>query len=196
MKTWRESSRVTGAILLVASLIGLLASFALLHETFAVLKNPTYNPSCNISPIVSCSSVMLEPESEILGLPFAAFGAAGFGALLAFSVLVLAGTKFREWIWWGGIAAAGAGLLGTLYLYLLSLFNFGTVCPWCFTTWITTIAVFWALVTHVLAAKRITVNRRYKKLASWWVTYAPMILAAWYVLLLFSIFVRFKDALL
>jgi len=185
-----------GVFLAVCASIGLLASFSLLHETFQVYKNPDYVASCNINPIISCQSAMSAPESEVLGLPFATFGVAGFTALLVFSVLLAAGTTFRPWVWRAGLLAATAGFGSAAYLYVVSMTKLGSICPWCFTTWVATIAIFWGVVTHVLSTSHLTIPKRCKRAARFWVEYAPMILVSLYVLLVFSILLRFQEALL
>jgi uncharacterized membrane protein len=185
-----------GIFLAVCASAGLLASFSLLHETFQVYKNPTYVASCNISPLISCQSAMSAPESEILGLPFATFGVAGFVALLVFSVLLATGTAFRPWVWKAGLVAATAGLGSAVYLYVVSITSIGSICPWCFLTWVSTIAIFWGVVTHVLASEHLNMPKRLKPVARVWLDYAPMILAGLYALLVFSIVLRFQEALL
>ncbi|HSS23325.1 MAG TPA: vitamin K epoxide reductase family protein, partial [Mycobacterium sp.] len=39
---------------LIAGVIGLFASMTLTVEKIKILLNPSYVPSCNINPIVSC----------------------------------------------------------------------------------------------------------------------------------------------
>lgn len=189
------SHKLMGWVLAALAALGLLASFVLLHETFAVAKNPSYNPSCNINPLVSCSSIMSRPESEILGLPFSAFGAAAFGALLAFAVLLASGAKFKEWIWKAALLAGLGGLGFVGYMLWLSLALFGSICPWCATTWVTTIAIFWTLVTYVVSAGVVSIPKKLRAAAAFWKKNAVMILVAMYVILVFGILLRFNEVL-
>ncbi len=179
----------------VTSVIGLLASFTLLRDTLEVARDPSFNPSCNINPILSCQSVMSSSQAEILGIPNPAFGIAAFTALFVFAVLVLARTSFALWIWKVGVAAATAGLLFTLYLYLTSIIVLGTICPWCFVTWLVTVAIFWSLITYTLAVKIIVLPKKLLFLSRVWVRYASLILASWYVALVFILLLRFREAL-
>lgn len=195
-KNWKKSNKFLGVLLGILATIGLVASLTLTHEVIATLKDPTYDPTCNISPWLSCESVMSRSEAEVLGLPFSVFGVAGFGALLAFAVLVYDGTKFRAWVWKAAVAVAGLAILFTLHLYILSLFSFNTMCPWCFVTWLTAIAIFWSLVTYVLASSVVKLPKKMRKLGVFWTKNAVMILAAWYVLLVFSVVLRFQEAIL
>ncbi len=96
MSTWQSSSRVVGIVLAGLAVVGLLASFTLLYDTFEVARNPAYNPSCNINPVLSCQSVMSSDQAEIVGIPNPAFGIAAFSALAAFAVLLVAGSRFSR----------------------------------------------------------------------------------------------------
>lgn len=193
---WKASTKFVGWVLLVCAAIGLLASFTLLHETFEVAKNPAYVPSCNINPFLSCTSSMASPESKLVfGIPNPAFGIAAFTALFVFSVLVLAGTQFKRWVWAAGIGAAAGGVLFSAFLYFTSLFALGTICPWCFTTWVITIGAFWAITTYSLSSGVLALGADGQKFAEFWARYATVILVATYILLVFGILIRFREAL-
>jgi uncharacterized membrane protein len=139
---------------------------------------------------------MASKEADILfGIPNPAYGIAAFSALFVFGVLVLAGTAFKPWIWLAGVGAAGLGLLGCVFLYLTSLFSLGMICPWCFATWVITIATFWALVTHAVAADRFSVPTWLQRAKDGWLRYSVGILVAIYFLLIFGILVHFNQAL-
>src|SRR2546430_137324 len=59
---------------LIAGVIGLIASTTLTVEKIEILLNPTYTPSCNVNPIVSCGSVMTTPQASVLGFPNSLIG--------------------------------------------------------------------------------------------------------------------------
>jgi len=63
---------------LIAGVIGLIASTTLTVEKIELLRNPSYVPSCNINPIVSCGSVMTTPQASVLGFPNSLIGIAAF----------------------------------------------------------------------------------------------------------------------
>lgn len=195
-KSWLSSSKNVGKILLICAAVGLLASLTLLHDTFEHIRNPDFNPICNINPILSCTSAMGSAEAEIIpGLPNPAFGLVAFGALAAFAVLLIAGTKVPRQIWLAGIGVATAGLAFVIFLYITSLTVLNTICPWCFVTWLTTIAVFWALVTHSLHEKYLVLPKSLEPVGKWWTNNAGLLLAILYAVLIFIILVRFNEAL-
>ena len=49
---------------LIAGVIGLVSSMTLTVEKIDLLANPSYVPSCNINPILSCGSVMVTPQGR------------------------------------------------------------------------------------------------------------------------------------
>ena len=185
----------TGVMLAVFAFVGLIASFSLLHETFAVANDPGYEPSCNINPLVSCASAMASDQGEILGIPNPAFGIAAFTALFTFAVLLVSGARFARWVWGAAFAAAIAGLGFALYLYFTAMFVLGSICPWCFVTWIVTVGIFWAIVTYVLREKLITIPKWKKRAAAFWVKSAGLILAVLYAVLILGLLIRFREAL-
>jgi uncharacterized membrane protein len=190
------SSRTIAPILLLFSVVGLLASFVLLHETFAVANNPGYAPSCNISPLMSCESAMKSQQGESFGIPNPAFGIAAFSMLLAFAVLLLVGTQFSAWVWRLGVLAAVGGLGFALYLYFTAIFVLGSICPWCFVTWVVTVGIFWAMVTQALKEKAIPLPRWASKVAGFWSKNAGLVLAILYAALIFGLLIRFNQAFL
>ena len=70
-------------VLLVCGSVGLSAAFVLLVEKIRLVADPSYVPSCSISPLLSCGSVMSTPQAELFGFPNPILGVAGFAALVA-----------------------------------------------------------------------------------------------------------------
>jgi uncharacterized membrane protein len=195
-KMWLSSSVNIGKLMLVLAAVGLLASFTLLHDTIEYVKNPSYQPACNVNPIISCTSAMGSAVAETIpGIPNPAVGLAAFGALAAFAVLLWAGVKVPKKIWLAGVGVAGAGVLFVIFLYVYSLTTLHTVCPWCFVTWLTTIAIFWALVTHSLREKYLVLPKSLAPAGQWWSQNAGLVLAIFYAVIIFIILAKFNQSL-
>jgi uncharacterized membrane protein len=95
---------------LIAGVIGLIASFTLTVEKIKILLNPSYVPSCNINPIVSCGSVMATPQASVLGFPNSLIGIAGFTVVAVTGVLAVAKVPLPRWYWVGLTAGTLADL--------------------------------------------------------------------------------------
>jgi uncharacterized membrane protein len=126
---------------LIAGVIGLIASFTLTVEKIEILRNPSYVPSCNINPIVSCGSVMTTPQASVLGFHNSLIGIAAFSVVTVTGVLTVAKVPLPQW-YWVGIAAgtlAGAGFVH--WLIFQSLYRIGALCPYCMVVWVATISL-------------------------------------------------------
>ena len=132
-------------VLIVAGAIGWYAAFALTLDKLAVLENPQADLDCNFSVIVQCGLNLGSWQGSLLGFPNPLLGLGGFVAPIAVGVAMLAGATFARWFW----IALNVGVLGAfafiLWLAYQSIFNLGTLCPWCMLVWSVTIPMFWAL---------------------------------------------------
>jgi uncharacterized membrane protein len=193
MSIWQTSQKRLGLALAVLSVIGLVASFALTYDTIEKIKNPGFNPTCNINPIISCGRAMTSLQGELFGIPNPVYGIMAFTALLAFSVTLLAGARYKRWLWLMAEFVALLGVLFVHYLFFVSMVILGSICPWCSLVWVTTIAIFWYLTTHLVATGMLSWRSTSHQIADFWKTYATLALVLWYLVLIVIIFLRFRD---
>ncbi|MEU6256117.1 vitamin K epoxide reductase family protein [Streptomyces sp. NPDC047043] len=57
------ASRAFAWLLIVSGALGILASFVITIDKFQLLQNPRFSPLCNLSPILSCTTVLTSPPS-------------------------------------------------------------------------------------------------------------------------------------
>ena len=126
---------------LIAGVIGLIASFTLTVEKVKILLNPSYVPSCNINPIVSCGSVMTTPQASVLGFPNPLIGIAAFTVITVTGVLAVAKVPLPRWYWIGITAGTLAGAAFVHWLIVQSLYRIGALCPYCMVVWVATISL-------------------------------------------------------
>jgi uncharacterized membrane protein len=134
---------------LIAGVIGLVASMTLTVEKIRILANPSYVPSCNINPIVSCGSVMVTPQASILGFPNPLIGIVGFTVVLVTGVLSVTKVSLPQWYW---IGLAVGTLIGAAFVHWLifqSLYRIGALCPYCMVVWAATISLLVVLASIV-----------------------------------------------
>jgi uncharacterized membrane protein len=136
---------------LVAGVVGLVASMTLTVEKIDILVNPAYQPSCNLNPILSCGSVMKTPQASVLGFPNSLLGIVAFSVVLVSGVLAVAKVALPQWYWGGLLAGTLAGAGFVHWLIFQSLYRIGALCPYCMVVWVVTISLL-VVVTSVVVS--------------------------------------------
>ena len=176
--------------MLIAGVIGLFASMTLTVEKIKILQNPSYVPSCNINPVVSCGSVMVTPQASLLGFPNPLLGIVGFTVVVVTGVLAVAKVSLPQWYWVGLAAGTLIGAVFVHWLIFQSLYRIGALCPYCMVVWVVTISLlvvaFSIVLRPVLASRETAVARL---LFDWrW-----SIAALWFTAVFLLIMVRFWN---
>lgn len=138
-------------ILIVAGVVGLLASFILIQEHNALLKDPNYIPSCSINPVLSCGPVMQSSTATVFGFPNPLIGIATFSVQILLGVVLLAKAKMKSWFWKLYSLEVVGGLLFMFYLMYESLFVIKAICVYCLGVWIVLLASSWYTLQYMLA---------------------------------------------
>ncbi|WP_432157661.1 vitamin K epoxide reductase family protein [Streptomyces sp. bgisy153] len=183
--------RRMGVLLTVTGVIGLLASFRLAVDDWHVLKDPAYQPSCDISPVVGCGSAMASPQGNLLGFPNMLLGIAAFAVVVALGVALLTGSRLHRAVWLGLNGGALAGVVFTHWLIQQSLFELGRLCPYCAVVWTVTIALFWYVTLRNLKHGVLPVPPRGRAALSLVLESHALLLAAWYGLIVICVLTRF-----
>jgi uncharacterized membrane protein len=173
---------------LVAGVIGLIASMTLTVEKIELLLNASYVPSCNINPIVSCGSVMVTPQASLLGFPNPLLGIAGFTVVVVTGVLSVAKVALPRWYWAGLAAGLLIGAVFVHWLIFQSLYRIGALCPYCMLVWAVTMTLL-VVATAILLRPAIGDSTALRLLFQWrW-----SIFAFWITGVLLLIMVRFWN---
>ena len=180
----KRASPTTGWVLLVCGWIGLSAAFVLLVEKIRLVADPAYVPSCSISPLLSCGSVMSTPQAELLGFPNPILGVAGFAVLTTVALTVLTRVRLPSWSWVGLTVGTGLGTVFVHWLIFQSLYRIGALCPYCMVVWVVTVAAFVAVLAWWSRAGT---------LPRWVGNYAGTIVVAWALVVATLIAIRFWD---
>lgn len=132
-------------LLTICGAIGLIAAADLTIERARLLADPSYRPSCSLNPVLSCGSVMLQPQAQAFGFANSLLGIAGFAVVVTIGVGILARAQFARWFWIGLNIGALAGLVFVHWLMIQSLYVIGALCPYCMVVWVVTMTVFVAV---------------------------------------------------
>ncbi|MCV7232590.1 vitamin K epoxide reductase family protein [Mycobacterium branderi] len=173
---------------LIAGVVGLVASVTLTVEKINILLNPSYVPSCNINPVVSCGSVMTTPQASALGFPNSLIGIAAFTVVVVSGVLVVAKVALPRWYWAGLAIGTLAGAAFVHWLIFQSLYRIGALCPYCMVVWAVTIPLL-VVVASIALHPVIEGNAVLRGLYHWrW-----SITALWFTAVILMILARFWD---
>lgn len=127
--------------ILLAGLLGLIASATLTVEKIEILINPAYVPSCNLNPVVACGSVMTTPQASAFGFPNSLIGIAAFAVVTVTGVLTVAKVPLPRWYWVGMTIGTLLGVAFVHWLIVQSLYRIGALCPYCMVVWVVTISL-------------------------------------------------------
>ncbi|MGA5191432.1 vitamin K epoxide reductase family protein [Streptomyces griseoincarnatus] len=183
--------RLVAAVLTIGGAIGFLAAFTLTVEKIALLKDPSYSPSCSINPILSCGSVMTTPQAEVFGFPNPLLGIAAFAVVTALGVVLWTGAALPRWMWWGLQAGTVFGVVFVHWLIFQSLYRIGALCPYCMAVWAVMIPVFWYTTVHTLTRGHLPVPAAVRRAAAAVAGYHGVVLTGWYLIIAVLILQRF-----
>ena len=138
----RGRDRSLAWLLLLGGAIGFTAAFVLVVEKIALIKDPSYVPSCSLNPVLSCGSIMTTDQAELFGFPNPLIGVASFAILTTTGAAVLAGATVARWYWLGLQVGALLGLAFVVWLISQSLYVIGALCPYCMVVWAVVVPVF------------------------------------------------------
>jgi uncharacterized membrane protein len=185
------SARTLAWLLLIAGLLGFVASFVLAIEKYALLADPSYVPTCSLNPVLSCGSIMASAQAEAFGFPNPLLGVAGFPVVAATGAGLLAGARLSRWYWAGLQVGVTGAVVFVHWLIFSSLYRIDALCPYCMVVWAVTIPVFWYVTLRNLdapaprlptaLARAVAVARRHH----------GVVLTAWFLMIAAAILQRF-----
>lgn len=137
----------------VFAFVGLLASFIITVEKFALLATPEYVPSCSINPLFSCGNVMESAQASTFGFPNPLIGIVGFTVVLTFSLLGLMVKTFPRVVY--GFLTAGLGFAAVFsgYLFYSAVFAIGSICLYCVAVWLASWMMFFDSVVFLITSR-------------------------------------------
>ena len=168
---------------MVGGVIGLVCSFALTLDEIQLLKNPHYQPSCNLNPIISCGSVMKSAEAHTFGFPNPFIGLAAFAVLITTGVVLLGGAKLKRWYWLGLQAGTFLGVVFVHWLFYHTVYNIHALCPYCMVVWVVVITTFWYVTLYNIQAKHIRLQGRAASVAGFARRHHLDLLLLWFLVI-------------
>jgi uncharacterized membrane protein len=131
-----------GWALLIAGIVGWLASATLTLERLALFKDSNHVASCDFGLFVSCTSLMKTEQAALFGFPNPFLGIVGFAVLITIAVVLLTGATLPRWFFNGLQAGVTAAFALVTFFWITSVFVVMTLCPWCMVVWSMIIPLF------------------------------------------------------
>jgi len=132
---------------IAAGAVAWTVSFLLYQEYIGQLSGADPLITCDISPLVTCGPNLLSPGGNLLGFSNSIIGMTLFlGPVFAGVSALAAPQGLRAWFWrvYGAFVLGGFALVH-VFAYR-SVFEYGSLCPWCMVVWLMTIPLFWSVL--------------------------------------------------
>ncbi len=154
-------------LLIVVGIVGLVASTVLTLDKIHVLKDPAYNPACNINPIFSCGSVMQTKQAEIAGAPNTIVGLVAFPVLISVGAMMLFGARMNRRFWQLFQLAVIGGLGAVVYLFFQGVYRINALCIYCLSVWVVVLLLTWYTTLWNLENGHIVLPKRIAGFKAW-----------------------------
>lgn len=129
---------------IVAGAFAGLTSFLLYLEYIGQLTGAAPLVSCQLSVVVTCGPNLLSPGGNLLGFSNSILGMTLFlGPVYAGASALAAPGGLRRWYWRTFSVFVLGGFALVHFFAYRSVFEYGSLCPWCMTVWLATIPLFW-----------------------------------------------------
>lgn len=155
------------SLLAVAAITGIVASFVLSTEAIELAKNANASLPCSVNAVVDCAAVGSHPTASIFGFPNAFVGLLTLPVMLTIAVAALMGTKFPRPFMFMAELGALAGVVFAAWMLYVSFHVIQVLCPWCLTTDVAMIVLFFALTRYNIQENNLylpkTTNERAQK---------------------------------
>lgn len=178
-------------ILAIGGLIGFIAAFVLMLERIEIYKVPGYSPTCDLSPLISCGSVMRTWQAALFGFPNPLIGVASFPIVVTVGMALLAGAKFKRWFWLGLELGTALGVIFITWLFTQSVYVIGALCPYCMVVWSVTIPIFFYTTLYNLRTGVIPTPKSLKRPVVFVQRHHGDVLLLWYLAIIVAILNHF-----
>lgn len=183
--------------MLVGSLLSLLASFVLSVEAIELAKDPGAALSCNVNLILNCASVAAHPSATLFGFPNSFFGLMAEPVVITVAIAGLVGVAFPRRFMFAAQIGYTLGFIFALYLFAMSYFVIGALCPWCLLVTLTTTLVWFAITRYNIRENNLYLPKNISTKLHHWTEkdYDKLLMWAIIVFLIAAILVKYGEGI-
>lgn len=192
-----HSNKLIFGTLLAFGIIGLIASFVLAVEEFHLLQNPNAVLSCTFNLVLNCATVMKTWQASVFGFPNMFIGLMGFPMVIMIALLGLSKVKFPRWFLIGAEIGIVFWTLFAYWLFFNSVYDIQVLCPWCLVVTFSMTMLSAAITHYNLRENTFGLSTTRHKAVKEFLRkdYDKLIVAAWIVLLIAIVFLKFGGEL-
>lgn len=196
-KALQASDRWIFGTMAVSAVLSLIASLVLSIEAFHLAQNPGAQLSCSVNAVINCGTVMQYEGADLFGFPNSFLGLIAEPIVITVAIAGLMGVRFpRQFM---AVAQVGytLGLIFAYWLFYLSLFKIGALCPWCLLVTVSTTLVFASLLRYNIREKNLYLPEKWSTRAQEWVKkdYDKFAIAIWLFAMAVLVFVKYGESL-
>lgn len=183
--------------MLVGAIISLIASFVLSVEAVELARNPDAILSCSVNVVLNCATVGLHPSAALFGFPNSFLGLIAEPVVITVAIAGLAGVKFPRRFMFVAQICYTLGFIFAMYLFYMSFFVIGALCPWCLLVTATTTFVWFAITRYNVREDNLYLSKELSTKAKHFIEkdYDKLVLFSIVFVLVVAILVKYGNAL-
>lgn len=183
--------------MLIGAALSLVAAFVLSVESFHLAKNPDAQLSCSVNVVVNCATVAKHPSAEMLGFPNSFFGLMAEPIVMTVAIAGLVGIAFPRRFMFAAQIGYTLGLIFALYLFYLSMFVIGALCPWCLLVTASTTFVWFSITRYNIRENNLYLPRKFQQAAHRFIEkdYDKLVLGVVIAIFTAAIFLKYGESL-
>lgn len=184
--------------MLLGAVASLLASLVLSIEAFILAGNADAVLTCDFNAAISCGNVASHWSAQLLGFPNSFLGLMAEPVVITVAVAGLAGVKFPRAFMFAAQTVYTAGFIFALWMFGMSYFVIGSLCPWCLLVTLTTVLVWFAITRYNIRENNLYLPKKLSNQLKGYInkSYDTLAMASVVVLLVLAIIVKYGDQIL
>lgn len=185
------------ASMLVGSVLSLLAAFVLSVEAVELAKNPDAALNCNVNVVLNCATVNNHPTGTLFGFPNSFLGLIAEPIVITVAIAGLAGVLFPRLFMFFAQIGYSLGFIFALYLFSISYFVIGALCPWCLLVTLTTTLVWFAITRYNIRENNLYLPKNIQKTFYHWIEkdYDKLLMFGFISIVIAAILLKYGEGL-
>jgi len=149
--------------MLIGAIFSLIAAFVLTNDAFRLAENPDTQLSCSVNAVINCGTVAKSQYNQLFGFPNSFLGLMMEPVVITLAIAGLAGIKFPKLFMLFAQFGYTLGFIFALWLFGISYFVIGALCPWCMLVTLSTMFVFFAMTRFNIRENNLYLPQKIQK---------------------------------